>query len=174
LAAGLPSSSFDVVHDRTLLVNIPDPAAVVAEMTRLARPGGWVAGMEPDLPGLLCHPPLPAWDRPAEISVAAFQADGADPCTGRRVPGLFRQAGLTDVGAEVRAELYPAGHSRRIIRLDLVRNMRVKIVSQAIAGERGAGRTGPRYPGSSRRPGRAGDPDPYFMVWGRKKATSTS
>lgn len=41
---GLPSSSFDVVHDRTPLVNIPDPAAVVAEMTRLARPGGWVAG----------------------------------------------------------------------------------------------------------------------------------
>jgi ubiquinone/menaquinone biosynthesis C-methylase UbiE len=37
---GLPSGSFDLVHTRTLLVNVPEPARVVAEMTRLARPGG--------------------------------------------------------------------------------------------------------------------------------------
>src|SRR3984885_14687137 len=45
---GLPSGSFDLVHARTLLVTLPQPAAVVAEMVRLARPGGWVAGLEPD------------------------------------------------------------------------------------------------------------------------------
>jgi Methyltransferase domain len=82
---GLPSSSFEVVHDWTLLANIPDPAAVVVEMTRLARPGGWLAGMEPDLPGLLCHPPLPAWDRLAEISVAAVHV----PHSSRRPPGAL-------------------------------------------------------------------------------------
>src|SRR5271166_2325732 len=49
----LPSSTFDLVHTRTLLVNIPDPAEVVTEMTRLARPGGWVVAVEPDLTGLL-------------------------------------------------------------------------------------------------------------------------
>ena len=39
--SGLPSGSFDLVHARTLLVNIPDPAEVVAEMVRLAggQPG---------------------------------------------------------------------------------------------------------------------------------------
>jgi hypothetical protein len=31
------------VHARTLLVTIPEPAEVLAEMVRLARPGGWVA-----------------------------------------------------------------------------------------------------------------------------------
>ena len=45
---GLPPGSFDLVHARTLLVNLPDPADVAAEMVRLARPGGWVASMEPD------------------------------------------------------------------------------------------------------------------------------
>ena len=42
----LPSSTFDLVHTRTLLVNIPDPAEVVTEMTRLARPGGWVVAVD--------------------------------------------------------------------------------------------------------------------------------
>jgi SAM-dependent methyltransferase len=45
---GLPTGSFDVVHARTLLINLPDPADVAAEMVRLVRPGGWVASMEPD------------------------------------------------------------------------------------------------------------------------------
>ena len=33
---GLPSGRFDLVHGRTLLATIPDPAEVVAEMVRLA------------------------------------------------------------------------------------------------------------------------------------------
>jgi ubiquinone/menaquinone biosynthesis C-methylase UbiE len=45
---GLPSGTFDLVHARTLLVNIPELAEVVAEMVRLAKPGGWVASQEPE------------------------------------------------------------------------------------------------------------------------------
>src|ERR1700735_2206067 len=40
---GLPAASFDLVHARTLLVTIPEPAEVVAEMVRLGTAGGWVA-----------------------------------------------------------------------------------------------------------------------------------
>jgi ubiquinone/menaquinone biosynthesis C-methylase UbiE len=45
---GMPPASFDVAHARTVLVNVPDPKAVLAEMMRLVRPGGWVASLEPD------------------------------------------------------------------------------------------------------------------------------
>ena len=45
---GLAAGSFDLVHARTLLVTIPEPAEVLTEMVRLARPGGWVASQEPD------------------------------------------------------------------------------------------------------------------------------
>jgi SAM-dependent methyltransferase len=38
----LASSSFDVVHARTPLVNVPRPLDVVVELVRLAKPGGWV------------------------------------------------------------------------------------------------------------------------------------
>ena len=42
-ATGLPGASFDLVHARLVLVNVPNVNAVVHEMTRLARPGGVVA-----------------------------------------------------------------------------------------------------------------------------------
>jgi SAM-dependent methyltransferase len=132
---GLPSSSFDLVHARTLLINVPDPAAVVAEMARLTRPGGWVAVLEPDGGAALCYPPLPAWDRLSEIFRTANRSDGADPDIGRRLPELLRQAGFTDIGVEAKADIYPAGHSRRTLRVDLVASMRPKIIERGIASE---------------------------------------
>ena len=91
---GLPPGSFDLVHARTLLVNVPGPGDVAAEMVRLARPGGWVASMEPDTEYGRCYPPHPAFDRLCDIFTAAIRRNGADPWIGRRVPELFRQAGL--------------------------------------------------------------------------------
>lgn len=73
---GLPSNSFDVVHARTLLVNVPQPAVVLSEMVRLARPGGWVASLEPDTEGAICYPPHPAFDRLREIFTIAFTRNG--------------------------------------------------------------------------------------------------
>ena len=46
-ATTLPSGSFDVVHARLLLVNIPRPDQVVAEMVRLVKPGGGFSSTRP-------------------------------------------------------------------------------------------------------------------------------
>ena len=130
---GLASGSFDLVHARTLLVNLPDPADVTAEMVRLARPGGWVASMEPDTEHGRCHPPHPAFDRLCDIFTVAFRRNGADPWIGRRVPALFRQAGLEDIQVEARVQMYPPGNSRRTIRPDLVRAMRPQVLDMGLA-----------------------------------------
>jgi SAM-dependent methyltransferase len=132
---GLPSGSFDLVHARTLLVNLPEPAQVVAEMARLARPGGWVAGMEPDTEYAMCYPPHPAFTRICEIFLVAAARSGADPRIGRRVPELLRQAGLQDVRVEAKTRAHPPGHSRRTIRLDLVRAMYRQILEMGLASE---------------------------------------
>jgi SAM-dependent methyltransferase len=132
-STGLPTGSFDLVHARTLLVNVPDPAAVAAEMMRLARPGGWVVSMEPDTEHTACYPPHPAFDRLCEIFTMAFRRNGADPWIGRRVPELFRQAGLADIGVEAKAQIYPPGNSRRTIRLDLVRSMLPQVLAMGLA-----------------------------------------
>ncbi len=109
---GLPSGSFDLVHTRTLLVTLPEPAAVVAEMARLARAGGWVVSLEPDTEYALCYPRHPAFDRICELFDVAFRRNGADPWIGRRVTELYREAGLDEIGVEARAALHPAGDSR--------------------------------------------------------------
>jgi SAM-dependent methyltransferase len=133
---GLPAESFDLVHTRTLLVTIPEPAEVVAEMARLARPGGLVASQEADAEFSICYPPLPEWDRLLALFRASFPRAGADLRLGRRLPELFRAAGLADVGATVYAGSYPAGHSRRTVIPDLVRSLHPVILGLGLAGER--------------------------------------
>jgi SAM-dependent methyltransferase len=132
---GLEADSFDLVHARTLLITIPRPAEVLAEMVRLARPGGWVAGLEPDTEHPICYPPSPAFERLCEIFTGAFPRNGSDLRIGRRMGELYRQAGLVDVSVQVRADIYPAGHSRRTLRADLVRSLRPTILQMGIADE---------------------------------------
>ena len=132
---GLAAGSFDLVHTRTLLITIPQPAAVVSEMVRLARPGGWVACEEPDAEFSLCYPELPAWDRMHDLFEASHVRFGADLLIGRRLPELFRNAGLEDVRVMVHAGCYPAGHSRRTILPDLVRSLRPAILDLGLADE---------------------------------------
>ena len=133
---GLPAESFDLVHTRTLLVTIPEPAEVVAEMARLAKPGGLVASQEPDADFSICYPPLAEWDRLWSLFLASFPRAGADLRLGRRLTELFREAGLTDVGATIYASSYPAGHSRRTVIPDLVRSLHPVILGLGLAGER--------------------------------------
>jgi SAM-dependent methyltransferase len=132
---GLPSGSFDLVHTRTLLITVPQPGEVVAEMVRLARPGGQVASMEYDMEYALCYPPHPAFTRICEIFTVAFGRNSADPWIGRRIPELLREAGLADVEVEARAPVYPQGHSRRTLRVDLVRSMRPHVLELGLASE---------------------------------------
>lgn len=131
---GMPGSTFDLVHTRLVLANIARPGEVVTEMARLAKPGGWVAALEPDLLGL-CYPSHPAVDRLTELFVAACRQEGADPHLGRRLPHLFRAAGLTGAGAGARTDVYPAGHPQRTVLLDLLQAMRPKLTARGLVSD---------------------------------------
>ena len=76
------------------------------------------------------------FDRLHELFMVAFSRNGADPLIGRRLGELYRQAGLEEVGVDARAAVYPAGHSRRTIVVDLVRAMRPQILALGAADER--------------------------------------
>jgi SAM-dependent methyltransferase len=165
---GLPTASFDLVHARLLLVTIPDPADVVAEMVRLARPGGWVAGDEADCSSHICYPANAAWERLADTFLDAFRLDGADPDLGRRLAELFRAAGLVDVGVEARADMYPIGHSRRTVRLDIMQNMRSKVLERELLTERELDELDRAARAHLADPGTVIMPCLYFLAWGRK------
>jgi SAM-dependent methyltransferase len=103
---GLPPSSFDLAHARLLLVNVPDPEEVVAEMVNIARPGGWVALEEVDWISWICDPIHPAWTRLLEINAAIWRARGMDVNIGRRLPRMLQQTGLTDIRCKTHTPVF--------------------------------------------------------------------
>lgn len=110
---GLPSASADLVTCHRLLCVVPDPAAVVREMARLARPGGRVVANEHDHTADIFWEP----DDPKLAALADRRNDawvrgsrktyGGDHGIGSRVAELFLDAGLRDVRIE--GVLAPSG-----------------------------------------------------------------
>ena len=90
----LAPASFDLVHERLVLNNVPQPDAVVAEMVRLTRPGGHVAVQDVDWLTWTCLPEHADWNLLRETAAAVWSGDVH---LGRRLPALLRGAGLVDV-----------------------------------------------------------------------------
>ncbi len=97
-ATGLPAAAFDIVHARLLLDTTPEPTQMLAELTRLVRPGGIVAVHEVDFVSWLCEPPHPAWER---LRTLFCQVWNGDTGLGRRLPRLLRAQGLDAVACKV-------------------------------------------------------------------------
>jgi SAM-dependent methyltransferase len=131
-ATGLPRASFDLVHARLLLVNVPHPEGFVAEMAALVRPCGAVALQEADLVSLLCDPPLEAWARLFRAYEAYARGAGVDLYLGRRLPALLRAAGLVDVQVRPLVEACPPGHPRRLLFPHFVENARDRLVARGL------------------------------------------
>jgi ubiquinone/menaquinone biosynthesis C-methylase UbiE len=86
---------FDAVLAVTVLLHVGDPLALVQEMARVARAGGRVAVQDQDFGTV-------ATDHPDRLLTARILHDVAariyaEPCSGRRLPRLLREAGLEDV-----------------------------------------------------------------------------
>jgi ubiquinone/menaquinone biosynthesis C-methylase UbiE len=134
-ATGLPRASFDMVHARLVLVNVPEPQRVVEEMTALARPGGIVASHEADWGAFLCHPPSPAWDRLVKIFLTYSRNLGIDLFIGRKTHQMFRAAGLIDIQVNPMIHAYPPGNNRRNILCDFLENVRDRILAERLISE---------------------------------------
>ncbi len=92
-AARLPftDSAFDLIFCENVLMWVADLDSVAREAVRVLEPGGAIVAIEPDYGGTIEHP--------AEISLRDVWIDGltragADPCVGRRLPGLLESLGL--------------------------------------------------------------------------------
>ncbi len=108
-ASGVADGAFDLVHARTLLLNVSNPREILAEMARIARPGGVVAVQEPDASAWTCDPPHPAWDILRTEILNAYRRTGKDFSIGRRVARMLRDAGLDDVRVRATARVTKVG-----------------------------------------------------------------
>ena len=135
LSSGLESESFDLVHERLVLVNVPEREALLAEMLRLTAPGGFVALEDIDNVSWLCEPAHPSWDALLAVFHQAFRAGGGDPFVGRRLPSLLRDTSANDVQARLWAELPRPNQYRRTHLLSLVNSIRERILQMNLMSE---------------------------------------
>ncbi len=108
-ASGLPGDGYDLVHARTLLLNVSHPREILAEMIRIARPGGIVAIQEPDASAWTCDPPHPAFDILRAEILNAYRRTGKDFNIGRRAARMLRDMGLECVRVRATARVTRLG-----------------------------------------------------------------
>lgn len=125
----LPSESFDLVHERTVLLNVAEPEKVVGEMVRLARRGGVVALQEPDSANWLCDPPHPAFGTLHEELLAAYRASGKTFDQGRTIARRLIEAGLTQVQVRATARVTRPGEYYHTFLLTMTGLVRDQIVA---------------------------------------------
>lgn len=87
---------FDITFCHFLLLWVHQPLKIIEEMVRVTQPGGIILALaEPDYGGRIDHP--------IELvnlglkQAQALEEQGADPFIGRKVKGLFSQAGLFNI-----------------------------------------------------------------------------
>ena len=167
-ATRLPGASFDLVHARLVLVNVPYVEAVIREMVRLARPGGVVASHEADYVSHFCDPPLRAWDRLFEIFRAYSYAHRIDLFVGRRMHHLPRPAGLADIEVNPVIHVYPHGHDRRLTFWHFLQNVRDRVLKDELIAESEFSELTAELKEHLERPDTLVVSHLFFQVWGRK------
>lgn len=114
-----PDESFDAVRCERLLQHVGDPAAALAEMVRVARPGGRVVALDTDWGSHSVDAPDVLTGRALARTLA--ETSLTNGYSGRRLYGLMAAAGLSEVTVEVIAlRLTDYGLWRFITRQDVV------------------------------------------------------
>jgi hypothetical protein len=131
LHATVGENPFDVVHERLLLINVPEEnqKALIAQMLALLRPGGTIALQEWDRVSLVCYPAHPAWTTLLNAYAVAFSANGGNGATGRTLASLLRGQGVDHVEIKVHAKTVGVDEGRRLLLLSLLDSMHDKMLA---------------------------------------------
>ncbi|MFF7988904.1 methyltransferase domain-containing protein [Kitasatospora xanthocidica] len=97
-----PDGAFDHVFLCFVLEHLPDPAAGLAALRRVLRPGGTITVIEGDHGSAFFHPDSPAARRTIDHLVRLQAAGGGDGLLGRRLHPLLTAAGFTGVAVRPR------------------------------------------------------------------------
>ncbi|MET9555598.1 methyltransferase domain-containing protein [Streptomyces sp. NPDC006645] len=116
---------YDLAHCRLLLINSTGPREILGSMAAVVRPGGWVAVQEFDWATWQCDPPHPAWSRLKDLLAGVF---GGDVHIGARLPGLLREAGLTDVRATAHTYYWHPGDRYQTLLLSFAHLFRDRLL----------------------------------------------
>ncbi|MCA1666048.1 MAG: methyltransferase domain-containing protein [Thermomicrobia bacterium] len=114
-----PDGTFDVCHSERVLMHVPDAERVVAEMVRVARPGGRIGILDIDQETMVAD----SADRQTTRTIVHTFTDAIrNGWIGRQLPRLLKERGLEDVSVDAVevfttyafAELLLGGHTTRL------------------------------------------------------------
>ncbi|MER6303232.1 methyltransferase domain-containing protein [Kitasatospora sp. NPDC001539] len=97
-----PDGAFDHVFLCFVLEHLPDPAAGLAALRRVLRPGGTITVIEGDHGSAFFHPESAAARRTVDHLVRLQAAAGGDALIGRRLYPLLTAAGFAEVAVRPR------------------------------------------------------------------------
>jgi ubiquinone/menaquinone biosynthesis C-methylase UbiE len=129
---GLDNDAFDLVHERLVMVNVPERHRLLSEMLRVTAPGGTIALEDIDNVSWICEPQHDSWAALIAVFHNAFRAAGGDPFIGRKLPSLLRAAGALDVRFRVQAEMPAPGQYRRTHLTSLLDSIREKVLAKGL------------------------------------------
>ena len=111
---GLPRGAFDLAFCRFLLCHLQRPADALAQMAGLVRPGGVLVVQDMLLSSLFTDPPTRAYSRFVELGAQVGEVLGVDYDVGRRLFGMFRALGLTELSVSVHQPSFSTGERKRL------------------------------------------------------------
>jgi ubiquinone/menaquinone biosynthesis C-methylase UbiE len=119
---GLQKNSYDFVHERLVLINIPlaSQQAILTEMLSLLKPGGAIAIEEFDFVSFACDPDHPSWNLLFKVWCDAFNASGGNLSIGRSLARLLRAAGAENIKIHAHANMPQVGEYQRTHLLSLI------------------------------------------------------
>lgn len=83
-------------------------------MAALLRPGGTLVAQDMVMTSMFSDPPSRAYRRFAELGVEVGAALGVDYDVGRRLFGMFRDLGLTELSVSVHQPTFATGERKRL------------------------------------------------------------
>lgn len=137
LRTGLEKDTFDLVHARLVLINLPAATqrALLSEMFALAKPGGIIVLQEYDAISYACHPEHPSWNVLLTIYNEAFHKAGGNEYVGRSLASLLRSTGTQNVELLGRVRFPKVGDYQRTHLLSLISSMRDQILASGRTSE---------------------------------------
>jgi ubiquinone/menaquinone biosynthesis C-methylase UbiE len=111
---GLPTGAFDLAFCRFLLCHLQRPAEALAQMAALLRPGGVLVVQDMVMSHMLTDPPTRAYARFVELAAQLGEVLGVDYDVGRRLFGMFRELGMTELSVSVHQPAFAGGARKRL------------------------------------------------------------
>lgn len=129
MSDSLPEAAFDLVHARLVLMFLTPRRGALQRLVSAARPGGWVAAIEPDFSTVALSPTNLEWERTWSLCRDVMVAGAWDPDYGARLGSDLRAAGLTDIHTEYVTRCHPGGSlASRLLSLTIER-LRERIIA---------------------------------------------